>query len=69
MLLGIKFNIIKNMIVSNEFKQHTEIIENRNGSVLAHSGMTASFKYQYNSRFPPYSKGVLLSQAQVKYMS
>jgi hypothetical protein len=32
------------------------------------SGMTVSFKYGYNSRFLPYGRDVLLSQAYIKYM-
>jgi hypothetical protein len=44
MLVGIKFNVMQNMIVNNEFQQLKEIIENRNESVVAHSGMTASFR-------------------------
>jgi hypothetical protein len=34
MLVGIKFNEMQNMTVINEFKQHGEIIENKNGSVI-----------------------------------
>jgi hypothetical protein len=44
MLIGIKFNVVQNMITNNEFKQFREITENRNGSVVAHSDMVASFK-------------------------
>jgi hypothetical protein len=44
MMVGIKFNIMQNMIVNTEFQQLTEIIEDRNGSIVAHSGMIASFK-------------------------
>jgi hypothetical protein len=36
------------MIMNNEFKQFREITENGSGSVVAHSGMIASFKYWYN---------------------
>jgi hypothetical protein len=68
MLVGIEFNVIQNMMVNNEFKQLRKIIENKNGSVVAHSGMIASFKYGHNSRFLPNSREVVLSQAQVKYM-
>jgi hypothetical protein len=56
------------MIVNNEFKQLIEIIENRNGSLVAPRGKIASFKYRHNSRFLPYSREILLSQGQVKYM-
>jgi hypothetical protein len=62
------FTVMQNMIVNNEFKQLREIIENRKRSIVAHSGMIASFKYGYNSCFLPYNREVLLSQAQVKYM-
>jgi post-segregation antitoxin (ccd killing protein) len=43
-LIGINFSVILNTIMNNEFKQFREISENRNGSVVAHSGMIASFK-------------------------
>jgi hypothetical protein len=43
--------------MNNEFKQFREIVENRDGSVIAHGGVIASFKHWYNSsfwgRFPP----------------
>jgi hypothetical protein len=68
MLIGITFSVMRNMIMNNEFKQFREIIENRNWSVVAHSGMFASFKYGYNSRFLPHNMEVVLSQAQVKDM-
>jgi hypothetical protein len=68
MLIWIKFNEMKDMIMNNEFKQLREVIENRNGSIVAHSGMTASFKYGYNGCFLPYSRKILLGQVQVKYM-
>jgi hypothetical protein len=55
---------MQNIIVNNAFKQFRGIAENRNGSVVAHSGMIASFKYGYNA----YSREVL-SQAQVYYVS
>jgi hypothetical protein len=32
------------MIMNNGFKELREVIENGNGSIVAHSGMTASFK-------------------------
>jgi hypothetical protein len=35
--------------MNNEFKQFREIVENRDGSVIAHGGGIASFKYWYNS--------------------
>jgi hypothetical protein len=54
-----KSNVIENMIDNNELKQFREIIKNRNGSAVAHSGMTASFKYGYNTRFLPHSREVL----------
>jgi hypothetical protein len=54
--------------VNNEFKQLRENTENRNGSVVAHGDIIASFKYRYNSCFLPYSRKILLSQDQVKYM-
>jgi hypothetical protein len=44
MLIGIKFSVVRNMIMNNEFKQFREITEKRNGSVVAHSGMIASSK-------------------------
>jgi hypothetical protein len=59
---------MRNMIMNNELKQFREITENRNGSVLAHSDMIASFKYWYNSRFFPCSKKILLRQTQVENM-
>jgi hypothetical protein len=68
MLVGIKFNVMQNMIMNNEFKQSREIIKNKNGSVVAHSGKIVSFKYGCNSRVIPYSNEVLLSQGHVKYM-
>jgi hypothetical protein len=49
------------MIMNNEFKQFREIIENRNGSVVAHGGMTAYIKYWYNSSFFPRYWGHLLN--------
>jgi hypothetical protein len=36
------------MFMNNEFKQFREIVENRDGSVIAHGGVIASFKYWYN---------------------
>jgi hypothetical protein len=45
MLIVIKFSVMRNMIMNNEFRQLREITENGNGSVVAHSGMIASFKY------------------------
>jgi hypothetical protein len=59
---------MQNMIMINEFRQHRELIENRNGPVAAHSGTNASLKYVQNSHFLPYSMEVLLIEAQVKYM-
>jgi hypothetical protein len=53
MLVEIKFNIMQNMILNNEFKQCREIIENRNVSIVAHSDMIASFKYMCSSHFLP----------------
>jgi hypothetical protein len=44
---------MQDMIMNNEFKQLREVIENRNGSVVVHGGMIASFKYWYNSSFFP----------------
>jgi hypothetical protein len=67
MLNWIKFSIMQNMIMNNEFKQFREIVENGNGSVIAHVGMIAFFKYWYNSFFPC-SREILLSQAQVEYI-
>jgi hypothetical protein len=58
---------MQNMVVDNEFKQLREIIENRNGSVVAHGGMIVSFKYGYSSCFLPCSRDMLLSQAQIIY--
>jgi hypothetical protein len=46
----------------------SSLVENRNGSVIAHGSMISSFKYMYNSRFLPCSMEILLSQAQVEYM-
>jgi hypothetical protein len=57
------------MIMNNGFKELREVIENGNGSIVAHSGMTASFKYGFNGCFLPYSRKIPLGQAQVKYMS
>jgi hypothetical protein len=54
--------------MNNEFKQFREIVENRNGSVIARGSVTASFKYRYNSSFFPCSRDILLSLAQVEYM-
>jgi hypothetical protein len=56
------------MIMNNEFRQFREITENRDGSVVDHSGMIASFKYWYNSRSFPCSKKILLRQTQVENM-
>jgi hypothetical protein len=56
------------MIMHDEFKEFREIAENRNGSVIAHGGMIASFKYWNSSSFFPCSKEILLSKAQVEYM-
>jgi hypothetical protein len=53
MLVEKKFNAMQTMKVNSEFEKLREITENRNGSVVAHSGMIASFKYRYNSRFLP----------------
>jgi hypothetical protein len=36
MLIWIKFSIMRNMIINNEFKQFIEIVENRNGPIIAH---------------------------------
>jgi hypothetical protein len=54
--------------MNNKFKQFREIVENRDGSVIAHGGMIASFKYWYNNSLFPCSREILLSQAQVEYM-
>jgi hypothetical protein len=54
--------------MNNEFKQFREIVENRDGSVIAHGGVIASFKYWYNRTFFSCSREILLSQAQVQYM-
>jgi hypothetical protein len=35
MLIRIKFSIMQNMTMNNEFKQFREIVKNRNGSVIA----------------------------------
>jgi hypothetical protein len=51
MLIGIKFNVMQNMIMNNEFKHIIEIIEEINRSLVAHSSMIASFNYEYNSSF------------------
>jgi hypothetical protein len=45
-----------------------EVVEDRDGSVIAHGGVIASFKYWYNSSFFPCSREILLSEAQVEYM-
>jgi hypothetical protein len=50
------------MIMNNEFKQFREIVENRVGSVIAHGGMIASFKYWYNSSFFPCSRGMKIAE-------
>jgi hypothetical protein len=62
------FNEMQDMIMNDEFKRLREVIENRNGSIVTRSGMTASFKYGYNGCFLPYSRKILLGQAQVKYI-
>jgi hypothetical protein len=54
--------------MNNEFKQFRKITEYRNGSVVTHSGMIASFNYWYNNSFFPCSRKILLGEAQVKYM-
>jgi hypothetical protein len=54
--------------MNNEFKQFREVVENRNGPVIAHGGVIASFKYWYNSSFFPCSRRIMLSQSQVEYM-
>jgi hypothetical protein len=66
-LIGIKFNVMKNMVVNCEFKQPGEIIENINGSVVAQTAMITAFKYGYTSCFLPYNGEVLPSQDQVIY--
>jgi hypothetical protein len=53
------------MIMNNIFKQFREIAENGNGSVVAHSGMIAYFKYGHNSNFFPCTRKMLLVQAQI----
>jgi hypothetical protein len=68
MMDEIKFNVMQNMIVINEFRQHREIIDNRDGPVVAHNCVTACFKYWYNSSFFPCSRKILLCQAQVENM-
>jgi hypothetical protein len=45
MLIGIKFNVMQSMIMNNELKKLREIVEKRNWSVVAQSGMIAYFKY------------------------
>jgi hypothetical protein len=59
---------MKTTIANNEFKQLRETTEKRNGSIVVHSVMIASFQYEYNSRFFSCSRGVLLSEASVKYV-
>jgi hypothetical protein len=56
------------MIMNNEFKQFREIVENRNGSVIAHGNVIAPLSDWYKSSFFPCSREILLSQAQVEYM-
>jgi hypothetical protein len=68
MLVGIQLNVMQNRTVNNKFKQLREIVENSNEFIIAHSGMIAPFKYRFKSRFLPYSRESLLSQAQMKYM-
>jgi hypothetical protein len=68
MLIWMKFNMMRNMIMDTVFKQLRDIVENRDGSVIAHGGVIASFKYWYNSSIFPCSREILLSQAQVEYM-
>jgi hypothetical protein len=53
MLILIKFSIMQNMIMNYECKQYREIVENRNGYVIAHGGMIAPFEYRFNSSFFP----------------
>jgi hypothetical protein len=55
MLVGIKFNIMQNMVLYDEFKQFRKIIENRNRFAVTQSSIIASFKYGYNSHFLAYS--------------
>jgi hypothetical protein len=43
MLFEMKFNVKQNMIMSDEFKQLREGIENINGSLLARRGIIAPF--------------------------
>jgi hypothetical protein len=43
MLIGIKFSIMRDVVMNNELKQFREVVENRNGSVVVHSGMIVSF--------------------------
>jgi hypothetical protein len=59
---------MQNMIMNNTFEQLREITENRNGSIVPHRGMIASFKYGYNGCFLLYSRETLLGQAQIKYV-
>jgi flagellar basal body-associated protein FliL len=33
---------MRDVVMNNEFKQFREVVENRNGSVVVHSGMIAS---------------------------
>jgi hypothetical protein len=63
MLIWIKFSIMQNMIINNEFKQFREIVENLDGFVVAHGGVIASFKYWYNISCFPCSSKILSSQA------
>jgi hypothetical protein len=42
MLVLIKFNVMQNMIINNEFRELREDIKNRNGSTVAYSGIIAS---------------------------
>jgi hypothetical protein len=44
MPICIKFSIMYNMIMNNGLEQFRVIVENRNVSVIAHSGVITSFK-------------------------
>jgi hypothetical protein len=55
--------------MNNESKQFREIVESRKVSVIAHGGVIAFYEYWYNSSFFPCSREILLSHAQVIYMT
>jgi hypothetical protein len=53
-LTGIKFSVVRNMIMYNEFKQFRDITEIINGSVIAYSDTIALIKCRYNTIYRNY---------------